>query len=66
MIRKGDRVIDRISGERGEVRCRRGWDIIVNWDADGGIQGEIPWPICDFVRETPKNVRKYCHKPEVR
>jgi hypothetical protein len=60
MIKKGTRVIDKISGERGEIWRRKGFSVFVDWDHDGGTHGEIPWPITDFVPETPKNISRYC------
>ena len=61
-IKKGVRVIDKYSGDRGEIRCRKGREVFINWDE--GIRGEMPWPVCDFVIETAKTISRYCVEPK--
>jgi hypothetical protein len=57
MIKEESRVIDKATGCRGVIRRRIKRKIIVDWD--NGTDGELPWPIREFVLETPKNYLKY-------
>jgi hypothetical protein len=65
MIRKGSRIIDKDSGERGKVISLKNNEIRVRWDNQGDpFDGIKHWSVQGFAKETPENIALYCKLKE--